>query len=273
MEFRKKLRRFWRQMAALELGVYAANASFFILLSLFPGMMLLIGLVQYTPLTAYDLEASLSELLPEALSPLLDYIIRELFTENSVALLSVSAIVALWTASKGAYSLLRGLNRVYGLRETRGYLVVRLQCTAFTVLLLVALLLTAALHLFGQQAAQRLNSSELPVLRLLGGLLRLKYWVMVLLLGLFFASIYALLPDHRAGFVRMLPGAFAAAVGWEIFSALFSHYVYRFGNYSLYYGSLSVIAIAMLWLYVCIGIVFLGAVLNRGLTKCDTISP
>ena len=252
-----------RELNELELGVYAANASFFILLSLFPGMMLLIGLVQYTPLTPDDLESALTALLPEALLPLLDYMIRELFAENSPALLSISAVAALWTASKGAYSLLRGLNRVFGLRETRSYPLVRLRCTAFTLLLLVALLLTAALHLFSQQLTGKLSRSPLPFLQLLSRLLRLKYWLMTLLLGLFFASVYAVLPNHRTRFLRMLPGALCAAVGWEVFSSLFSYYVNRFGNYSLYYGSLSVIALTMLWLYVCIGIVFLGAVLDR----------
>lgn len=272
MTFPAKLRRTLQNLAALELGVYAANASFFILLALFPAMLLLLGLVQYTPLTPTDLRDALVSLLPEALWPLLDYMVQELFAKSSVALLSVSAVAALWTASKGAYSLLRGLNRVYRLRETRGYLVVRLRCTAFTLLLLVALLLSAALHLFGRHLALRLSLAELPFLRLLGGLLGQSYWLLTLLLSLFFAFVYAVLPNHRAAFAPMLPGAFCAAVGWEVFSALFSYYVNRFGNYSLYYGSLTVIALTMLWLYVCMGIVFLGAVLNRGLTRRDIIS-
>ncbi len=276
MSFSLRLRRWLEALMSMELGVYAANASFFILLSLFPGMLLLIGLIQYTPLKAEDLQEALSDLLPQALLPLLDYMIRELFSENSPALLSLSAAAALWTASKGAYSLLRGLNRVFGKKETRGYLLVRLRCTAFTLLLLMALLLTAALHLFSRQLTLRLSRSSIPALQLLANLLRLKYWLMTLLLSCFFACVYAVLPNHRSRFAWMLPGAVFAAVGWEVFSALFSYYVNRFGNYSLYYGSLSVIALTMLWLYVCIGILFFGAVMNRftknlqkGLTACD----
>ena len=265
MRFSSTLRRAWRELKSLELGVWAANASFFILLSLFPGMLLLSGLIQYTPLTPADLQEALTDLLPQALLPLLDYMIRELFAENSPALLSVSAAAALWTASKGAYSLLRGLNRVFGLRETRSYLLVRLRCTAFTLLLLMALLLTAALHLFSRQLTLRLCRSPLPLLQALAKLLRLKYWLMTLILSLFFAFVYAVLPNHRIRLSGMLPGACFAAIGWELFSGLFSYYVNRFGNYSLYYGSLSVIALTMLWLYVCMGIVFLGAVLNRTL--------
>lgn len=282
MSFRSALRVRLRRLAALELGVYAANASFFILLSLFPGMMLLIGLLQYTPLTAEDLLAALAPLFPAALQPLLDYMTQELFVTNSVALVSFSAVLALWTASKGAVSLLRGLNRVYRLRERRGWLRVRLRCTVFTLLLLAALLMTASLHLFGQRLAAQLAASEDPLLRFLGGLLRMKYWLMALLLSGLFSLIYALLPEHAGARRPTLPGAAVAAVGWEVFSALFSSYVLRFGHYSLYYGSLSVIALTMLWLYVCMLILFLGAVLNcrafpelakrlekRGLTRRD----
>ena len=172
MDFRK----ISRQLGSLELGVYAANASFFILLSLFPAMMLLIGIVQYTPLTPDDLQAPLTELVPGALSPLLDYMTQELFAESSGAMLPISAIVALWTASKGVYSLLRALNRVYRLRESRNYFLLRLRCTAFTVVLMVALLLTAALQLFGQHLAETLGSSEFLPLRILAALLRMKYW-------------------------------------------------------------------------------------------------
>ena len=265
LERGKRLRRAVRALVSLELGVYAANASFFILLSLFPGMLLLIGVLQYTPLTPADLEDSLQALLPEALQPLLDYMIRELFVQSAAGLLPVSAVMALWTASKGAHSLLLGLNRVYRLRESRGYLLVRLRCAAFTVLLLLALLLTAALDLFGRHLSIRLAQSALPALQLAARLLQIKYWIMTLLLGLFFTFVYAVLPNHRVRAARMLPGAFLAAVGWEVFSGLFSYYVNQFGNYSLYYGSLSVIAITMLWLYVCIGIVFLGALLNHAM--------
>ena len=260
------LRGLWRRVAAQELGVYAANAAFFILLSVFPGMLLAIGLLQYTPLSADDLRGALEGFFPAALLPLLDYVTQQLFASGSPALLSLSALVALWTSSKGAYSLLRGLNRVYRLRERRSWLLLRLRCTVLTLLLLAALLLSAALHLFGQRLAESLAASPLPLLRLVAALLRMKLPLMAALLSGLFALLYAVLPDHRVRWRDMLPGAFAAALGWQAFSALFSYYVNRFGHYSLYYGSLAAIAVTMLWLYVCLLILFLGAVLNRELS-------
>lgn len=64
-----------------------------------------------------------------------------------------------------------------------------------------------------------------------------------------------------------LPGAFAAAVLWMLFTRIFSVYAEKFGNYSLYYGSLSVMALAMLWLYICMYLLFCGGILNRELEQ------
>ena len=64
-----------------------------------------------------------------------------------------------------------------------------------------------------------------------------------------------------------LPGAFASAVLWVLFSRLFSAYAERCGHYSLYYGSLSVMALAMLWFYACMYILFCGGILNCELER------
>ena len=66
---------------------------------------------------------------------------------------------------------------------------------------------------------------------------------------------------------RTFPGAAGAALGWLIFTELFSYYVKKFGAFSAFYGSLSTAAIAMLWLYICISILFYGCVFNQLLER------
>lgn len=252
-----------KRIGEYQVPVYAANASFFILLSIFPAMMLLIGLLQYTPITPSQLSELLSDVAPTALLPLLDYMTQELFAVNSVALLSVSAVTALWSASRGVYSLFKGLNTVYHVRETRNYFLLRLRCALYTVLLLVALLLTLGLQLLGKRLLLFLERIHFPGVSLLVSALHAKHLVVVLGLTVLFCLIFLFFPNRRSRLRDVFPGAFAAAVAWVTFSALFSYYAARFGNYSLYYGSLSVIALAMLWLYCCISILFYCGILNR----------
>ena len=250
------LRRLLRSLAAAEVGVYAANAAFFILLSLFPAMLLLIGLLQYTPLSADDLQAALSGFLPAALAPLLDYMTQELFVSNSVALLSVSAAVAVWSSSRGVYSLIRGINRVYRLEETRSYLVLRIRSAIDTVLLLLALVVTLSLHLFGRQLGQRLGVLGFAVP------LQFNHLCIFFVLTVVFCVFYTRFPCQKQALPAALPGAVGTAVGWIVFSALFTFYISKTGSYSFFYGSLSVIAMTMLWLYGCMCIFFYGGMLN-----------
>ena len=53
-----------------------------------------------------------------------------------------------------------------------------------------------------------------------------------------------------------------AAVGWQVFSDLYSIYVERFTGYSNIYGSVYAVALSMLWLYCCVSILFYGGALN-----------
>ena len=82
------------------------------------------------------------------------------------------------------------------------------------------------------------------------------------LLTLLFWAILCVFPNRRIPLLRALPGAAGASLGGLVFSSLFSVYVQHFGSYSVFYGSLAGIAMAMLWLYVCMSILFYGGVLN-----------
>ena len=109
------------------------------------------------------------------------------------------------------------------------------------------------------------RGSELGTLLLQLG--RLRHVLSVLVLTFFFAALYAALPNRKVGFSPSLPGALVTAVLWTLFSRVFTVYADKFANYSIYYGSLSVIAMAMLWLYVCIFLFFCGGILNRELER------
>ena len=134
MRIRRELADCLRQIRRMEVTIYAAHASYFLVLSAFPAMMLVIGALQYTPVTERDLQELLQRILPVSLRPLLNYMIEELFAVNSVTVLSVSAVTALWVASRGVYSIQLGLNKVYAVRETRGYFRIRLRCRLWIIL-------------------------------------------------------------------------------------------------------------------------------------------
>ena len=258
---------FFRRIRRLEVHIYAAYAAYFWLLAIFPAVMLIISILQYTPVRPDDLRLLLEKVVPTSLQSLTDYMIDELFAVDSPAVLSISAVTALWMSSKGVLSLYRGLNRIYVARETRGAIVLRLRCLLATLTGILATVLVLTLHLAGHDFIVGLGEDGSFLGILLSRLSRLKTTLTVLVLTLLFAVMYVAFPNRRVRFASSLPGAFATAVLWVVFSQLFTIYVEHFGNYSLYYGSLSVIAMAMLWLYVCIYLFFCGGILNRMLER------
>lgn len=256
---------FFRRIRRLEVHIYAAYAAYFWILAIFPAVMLVISILQYTPISPVDLRHLLEKIVPASLQALTDYMIDELFAVDSPAVLSISAVTALWMASKGILSLQRGLNRIYVARETRNALWLRLRCLLFTLAGVLATVVLLAVHLVSQDLILTLLEEGNFLGTLLERLTRLKYVLTVLVLTGLFSVMYTVFPNRSVRFTASLPGAFLTAVLWVIFSHLFTFYVEKFGNYSLYYGSLSVIAMAMLWLYVCIYLFFCGGILNRTL--------
>lgn len=269
MKLYQKIKPLVKSVIAVQVGVYAANAAFFVLLSLFPAMMLLIGLLQYTPLTPTDLQNALSGFVPAALSPLLDYMTQELFVLNSIGILSFSAVFAVWSSSRGVYSLIRGINKVYHVQETRSYIVLRLRSALDTILLLLALIATLILHLFGQELCERLKNVGLFFL---ASIFHMNHIFIFIVLVCLFSLFYTRFPNQKQRLSHALPGAVATAFGWIVFSSLFTFYVSKIGNYSIYYGSLSIIALTMLWLYICLCMFFYGGMLNYYLSKKHTAS-
>lgn len=239
----------------LDVPVYAANAAYFIILAAFPTVMLLLNLLSYTSLGGGALLEILEKVIPSALMPSITRLLTGMFASSSKTLVSVSALAALWAASRGIFGMLTGLNRIYNVQEDRGYVFTRLLSLVYTFLFLLVLLLTLALHVFGQTILAQLPQSDNPAMLFLLRVISSRFLVLLLLQTALFTAMFMFLPS--------LPGALLASLGWQLFSDFFSLYVEHFSNFSTVYGSLSAVAIAMLWLYTCVAIVFYGGALNK----------
>ncbi|OLA31329.1 MAG: hypothetical protein BHW33_03195 [Firmicutes bacterium CAG:137_57_8] len=118
----------------LDVPVYAANAAYFIILAAFPTVMLLLNLLSYTSLGGGALLEILEKVIPSALMPSITRLLTGMFASSSKTLVSVSALAALWAASRGIFGMLTGLNRIYNVQEDRGYVFTRLLSLVYTFL-------------------------------------------------------------------------------------------------------------------------------------------
>ena len=260
--FRRKigsLLQLGRQIAGVRIGSHAAHTCFFMVLSAFPALLLMLGALRYTPLGVEDLIRLLSGYLPQTLTGMVRQVILDAVEGSSGRRLSISVAAALWSASRGIRALQMGLDAIYGCPERRKFWKSRLWGILYTLLLLVILLLSLGLRLLEVPLHRlaALGRIPFPVLLLLTDCLFLP----LLQAGLF-TLMYMFLPSRRNGFSDSLPGALLAALGWMIFSELFTFYAEHIQRYSGIYGSVYVVALGMLWLYCCIGIVFFGGWFN-----------
>ena len=252
-----------RSVAALNIHLHAANTGFFLVLSFFPALVLLLGLLRYVRLDVQLLIGAVQGMIPKALLPEAEYLILATYQSSSGAMVGISAVTALWSAGRGIWGLTKGLNAVYGVREQRGWLYARCVSALYTLAFLAVLILTLVLHIFGRELADTLQRSELNVMRLLTGVVDLRFIVLIVLQTLLFTAMYKALPSCAVSWRECLPGALLASLGWSVFSQGFSWYVERFSGYQNIYGSVYAVSLSMLWLYSCILIIFYGALLNR----------
>lgn len=252
-----------RHIQSLDIPLHAANAGFFIILSIFPALVLILSLLRYTGLQVSGLVEVLSTLIPGALMPTVEELVLSTYENSSGTLVGISALTALWSASKGVYGLLTGLNRVYGVAEDRGWLHTRLISVLYTFVFLGVLLLTLVAHVFGAAILKLLPVARSPLVRFLTKALGFRWIVLLLIQTLVFMLMFAFLPNGRNKLRDTVPGALLSSLGWLVFSDLFSVYVDRFAGLSNIYGSVYTVALAMLWLYFCLGIIFFSAALNQ----------
>ena len=267
MKYLYRIQACLKELRIYHISIYSANAAFYIVLSVFPGIMLLVAALPYFGFRAEDLLETLDGLIPEVLSPLMERVVIDLQISSSGVLLSTTAIVAVWSSSRGIHCIQQGLNAIRGVRERRPYILSRLICMIYMILFLIALLITLVFHGFGRELATYFSKQGVPILRFVGLLLQLRGLILFVLLTALFVTMFCILPDKKQAVRGSLPGAATAAFSWLIFTQGYSVYVKYFGSYSVLYGSLSIIAMGMFWLYICVSILFYGCVLNLYLER------
>lgn len=228
---------FGRQMSRLNISAHAASTAFFLFLSLIPMIIVICAIIPYTPLTKQGLIAVARTVFPETVDGLLVSIISQVY-EKSAGILSIAVLATVWSAGKGVLALIRGLNAIHNVVENRNYFVLRLVSSFYTIVMLIILILCVSMAVFGNE------------------------FVSGLLLIVIFTTIYTYVPNKKLKFVEQLPGAIFATVAWTLFSWGFSVYVEHSEGITAY-GTLSIIITMLLWLYIGIYIIMIGAYINR----------
>ena len=262
----------WRDIALRVKGeiskdnidIVAAGVALYALLALFPALIALISLYGWfaDPTQVEQQITAFTGVLPQNVQALLTTQMQEI-AGGAESTLGVGAILGflftLWSASKGMKALFTALNIVYDEEEKRGFITLNALAIVLTlgalVFGIVALALIAILPpLLGHLGLEAIARVAVSLVR----------WPLLAV-----AVMGALAVLYRYGPSRDHPqwswvswGAVVATVLWLITSILFSVYVANFGSYNETYGSLGVVVVFLMWLYLSAYIVLIGAELN-----------
>lgn len=267
VELYRKAKKEIRYFLGLKVPLYAANTAFYVILSVFPAIMLAVGLLPYIGFSKEDLLSALRGVVPTVLEPLLSRVVNDMSENSTRALISVTAIVAVWSSSRGVDCIQQGFHSISGIEDPRNYFVKRLLCMLYMVLFLAALMLTLVIQGFGRELTAFLQQQSVPVFRFIAKLLDFRELIVLVILTVFFTLMFCFLPYGRHKLKHMLPCAALTALGWQLFTYFFSIYARLSGSYSVLYGSLSIIAISMLWLLICLSIMFYSYALGIRLSQ------
>ncbi len=250
-----------------NMSVYSGYATLFIVISLFPFIILIIAVVNMLPWdSAEDVADILFKIMPilKSVKGLIETILTDLRDQSSGLLASAAAVTALWSASKGIFAIQKGLNQLDHRAKERGTekpdtaeiaakgkgyiknVVRRLLFTLMLVILIPALLVMEIVS---------------------ATYFRVSMLLIILFAFLVILLVYAMLPAKHRTFKSQLPGTFLTCICWFAFSELFAFFIPRIYRASNLYGSLASVFLVLLWLRYIVMILFAGGVLNRTLEE------
>ncbi len=239
------------------MSVYAAGIAFFWILSAVPIIVVLSSIFPYTSLSEEIITEYIIRFLPETTRHYLLTLIRYVYTHNA-GMLPVAIFIAIWSAGRGMLSMIRSFNEIHGIDEERGYFKLRLIASLYTIVLLIGIIFSLVILVFGESVYYMLLIN-VPIFReVLGIVLKFRYILAVFMLSIMFTFLYTYVPNIKTTLKKQFPGGVLAALGCTVFSYCFSVYVDNFNDFSKY-GSINIVIIIMLWLYFTMYILLYGA--------------
>ena len=260
----------WRMWAGFNedrILLVAAGATFYLLLALFPALTAFVSLYGFVadPRTIADHIAFLGGVLPSGGLEIINTQLQALVKQDPDALSAgflLGLAIALVSANSGIKSLFEGMNVAYGETENRGFVKLNALSLAFTMggILVGVVVLFSVGVVPAVLAFLRLGQWTELLISLL------RWPLLLLLVGGGMSVLFRYGPSREKAKWRWLSvGAALATVVWLAASWAFSFYLQNFADYNATYGTLGAVIGFMMWTWISVVILLVGAELNAEL--------
>ena len=247
----------------------AAALTYYAVLSIFPGLLVVVSLLGLIGKSATQpLINNIGQAAPGTVRQILHNAVNNLQGQSAAGVVAiVGLVVALWSASGYIAAFMRASNVVYDVPEGRPFWKTTPIRIGVTVLIMVMLVVSALMVLVTGSLASRvgqtlgIGSTAVTVWNIA------KWPVLLIIVSLMFSILYWVAPNAKRGFQWVSPGGVLAVVIWLIASGLFAFYVANFAHYNKTYGSIAAVIIFLVWLWISNIAILLGAEYNAELER------
>jgi len=253
-----------------DIAGLSAQCSYFLFLSLFPFVIFLFSLLSFTNIPQSQLMNLVFSFFPTDVAIVTRTIIENVLSTRNATLLTVGALVTIWSSSSGINAVRKGLYKAYRKFEDRPIwqvIVVNLISTiGLALILFITIIFLVSGEVLGEQVFKLLSISS--SFEIVWNLIRLL--VPLITMAAVFTILYMLIPYRKVRIIEILPGTIFTIVGWVTISLLFSFFVNNFTNYANVYGSISGIILLLVWLNLSCLFLLLGGEINASIAYFNT---
>ncbi len=261
--------KFWRGICLMarrymrhNVTIQSAALAFFLLFAIFPMLIFVSALLGLLHLNVAVTLADLGEILPKVAVDFIGVYLVHVEANSNVRLLMFGLVFSIYFPMRAANTLMRSVRTAYHLGPPRHAVVHLIRTLAYTVLLLLTLVLTLTLMSVSNTVLQyAVEHFHLPqFVAELWATLRFP----LAAVGACFAllALYAITQDSRQPWRNLLPGVLASLAAWLVLSWIYAIYMENIANYSLLYGSIGTAMALLVWLYMSAATLIMGAELN-----------
>jgi membrane protein len=248
----------------------ASHISLSVLLAVFPFLIVVTAIAGFVGSSnlADEVARLMFAVWPQQVATPIAAQIHNVLTTAHGGVLTLGAVFSVYFASSGVESLRIGLNRAYGLQETRGWWLLRLESIGYVLISAFSMLALAFLVVLGPLIFQTAikYAPWIAPLESHYDFARFGIGAVVIAFALFLLHMW--LPAGRRGISRVWPGIMATLVLWLVCGTAFGRYLASFAyTYVTYYAGLASAMVALVFLYYSAWIFIYGGELNAAIDR------
>ena len=270
-EFISLVKRTFDVYSKHEMDVYSGNATFYLMISTVPFLMMIIYIINLLPwFTVEDVSNFLMNVVPDIpqVRTAIVSIIVNLNRYSGTMVVYAFAFTCLWSGSHGISALMAGLEKIN--HTQRKYIHSKPKAILYAVLfsllipsMLLFQMLRSSIEVIITDIFEVLNLPEIA--EKINGVLEYSGIVTFAAMILIIVLTFTFLPSGKRKIRNQLPGSIFSCMMWVFFTKAFGYFITRFWRLSSVYGTLAAVFLAAMWLRFIITFLFYGASLNRAI--------